>query len=377
MRVVCEPSLANEIYDKFSFTIKNAKYHPLVRRGKWSGVIGLYDKKRQILYCGLLKQLIEFAREHRYSIEIGSGFSYPQPDDLDAFVTSLNLPFPPRDYQREYLKKAISLGRCVILSPTASGKSLIIYLIYRYLNRRTLLMVPTSGLVEQMVSDFVLYGYDIDNITTSVRGPAKPITICCWQSVHRVTDLEFFDQFDLVFGDEAHVYAAKSLVRIMEMMTKCRYRFGTTGTLASEDIKTERFVLEGSFGPVCRQTTTKELIDNKRLAEVSVNSIVLSYDTNDMLAQHEAVKEAKKKAHDRTAAQRLAYEAEIDWLITHKRRNEFIRDLVLSLHGNTVVLFRFLNRGEHGPELYRLISEATDRKVYFVSGAVSAIDREE
>ena len=49
-----------------------------------------------------------------------------------------------------------------MLSPTVSGKSLIIYTLVRYyhlMNLKTLILVPTTSLVEQMYSDFIDYGW--------------------------------------------------------------------------------------------------------------------------------------------------------------------------------------------------------------------------
>ena len=57
---------------------------------------------------------------------------------------------------------AISRNRSLIVSPTASGKSLIIYALTRYYQMaglKTLILVPTTSLVEQMYSDFEDYGW--------------------------------------------------------------------------------------------------------------------------------------------------------------------------------------------------------------------------
>ena len=67
-----------------------------------------------------------------------------------------------RDYQIDAIWHAIRTNRCLLLSPTASGKSLIIYTLVRYyhlMNLKTLILVPTTSLVEQMYSDFIDYGW--------------------------------------------------------------------------------------------------------------------------------------------------------------------------------------------------------------------------
>ena len=81
-----------------------------------------------------------------------------QPDE--NFIQELGLPFEPRDYQLDAFRTAVQYGRQLLLSPTASGKSLIIYLLARYYNKKTVVIVPTTSLVEQMAKDFKDYGYD-------------------------------------------------------------------------------------------------------------------------------------------------------------------------------------------------------------------------
>ena len=60
-------------------------------------------------------------------------------------------------------------------------------------------------------------------------------------------DKDWFSQFKVVLGDEAHLFQAKSLQKIMEGLDECYYRHGFTGTLKSEESKTHRLVLEGCF----------------------------------------------------------------------------------------------------------------------------------
>ena len=104
--------------------------------------------------------------------------------EVEDFLRSLNLPFEPRDYQLEAFNTAIQYGRQLLLSPTASGKSLIIYLLARYYEKKTVIIVPTTSLVEQMTKDFIEYGYKIP-ICKIYHGQEvfdAPITITTWQS---------------------------------------------------------------------------------------------------------------------------------------------------------------------------------------------------
>ena len=117
---------------------------------------------------------------------------------------------------------AVRERRALMLSPTASGKSFIIYLLVRYYAKRTLILVPTTSLVSQLSSDFADYGFDSDAFVHRVyagqdKGSTKPITISTWQSLYKLPK-EFFNQFDVIIGDEAHLFKAKSLTSILTQL---------------------------------------------------------------------------------------------------------------------------------------------------------------
>lgn len=167
---------------------------------------------------------------------------------------------------------------------------------------------------------------------------------------------EWFAQFDLVAGDEAHLFKAQSLTKIMTNLTECGYRFGLTGTL--DGTQTHRLVLEGLFGRVKNVTTTKELIDSKKLADFKIKALVLKHDE----VSCEALKKAK-------------YQEEINYIVSSEIRNKFITNLTISLKGNTLVLFQFVHK--HGDVLHRMVeNKAQDRKVFYVHGNVDADERE-
>ena len=168
---------------------------------------------------------------------------------------------------------------------------------------------------------------------------------------------EYFDEFDLIIGDEAHLYKAKSLTSILTKLVSCPYRFGLTGTL--DGTLTHKLVLEGLFGAVKKITTTKELIDRNYLSPFHVKAIVLKYT--------EPVCKALNRAK---------YQEELNFLVSNDARNRFIRNLAISLEGNTLLLFQFVEK--HGRILYNLIKEkVTNRTIFFVYGGTDADAREQ
>ena len=376
LKVDTEASTARALSDYFTFEVPGARFMPAYRNRIWDGKIRLFSPQTGELYVGLLpyleKYLKEWGEEYTLSEELKNERQI-DPRILDGFIGQLGLrsrgqSIRPRDYQVSAVEYAIRNHRALLLSPTASGKSLIIYILVRYYQLliqetqqdKILILVPTTSLVEQMYSDFVDYGWDEKHMQKIYSGHDKEVTksvvISTWQSIYKFPK-KYFEQFGMVVGDEAHLFKAKSLTSILTKMTLCKYRFGLTGTL--DGMQTHRLVLEGLFGTLNKVVSTKELIDKKTLAEFKIKSLVLTYPEE----QCKLVKD-------------MNYQDELDYIVTHQKRNEFIRDLSLNLKGNTLVLFQFVEK--HGSILYDMINNSVDenRKVFYVFGGTDTTARE-
>ena len=362
----CDRNVAQELSDYFTFYVPGYQFVPAYKSRLWDGKIRLADLRSFSIYHGLVPYIEKFCKERDYTLEIDSDVSTTENfSAIEAadFVKSLKLPHEIRDYQLKSFIHAIRNRRILLLSPTASGKSLILYCIIRYLqqeHKKGLLIVPTTSLVEQMYSDFASYGYDSEEYchrqyAGKDKHTKKFLTITTWQSIYK-NEAEYFEQFDFVLGDEAHQFKAKSLTTILSGCTAAKYRIGTTGTL--DGTQTHRLVLEGLFGPVYKATSTAELIEKKQLAEFNIKCLILKY--SDVIC-----KECKS----------WDYNQELEYIVMNKARNDFIRNLVLSLKGNSLVLFQFVEK--HGKHLYENIKEhAGKRKVFFVFGGTDVEIRE-
>jgi superfamily II DNA or RNA helicase len=371
--IKCEGGVRQELADYFTFYVPGYKFMPAFKNKMWDGKIRLYDLRTHMLYAGLFGYLQKFAEERGYEVEVN--FSDPitkiNEEDVKTYVEKhLRLPFSPYDYQYQAVTHALRNKRCLLLSPTASGKSLIIYMLIRhYMNivkgGRLLLIVPTTSLVEQMHSDFLQYSQVDDSFGENLmhriysgkeKDTMAPIVITTWQSIYKLPK-EWFADFKMVIGDEAHTFQAKSLTTIMEKLSQCPYRFGLTGTL--DGTLTHRLVLEGVFGPVYQVTTTKALMDSDKLAKLDIKCLVMKYSDEEC-----------KLVKDKT------YAEEIDFIIAHQKRNNFIKNLAVDQTGNTLVLFNRVDK--HGKPLFKMIREKAgdDRKVFYVSGETDVTDRE-
>jgi len=379
LHINCEGGTAQELNEFFSFYVPGYKFMPAYRNRLWDGKIRLFSVMSGELPAGLYPHLLEFAEKRSYEIECDES-KYGKPDDcnkvnvedLYKFVKDLDLPYEIRDYQFDAVSTGIHRKRGVLLSPTGSGKSLIIYVLTMYwLTRlttgykfpqggRALVIVPTTSLVEQMHKDFMDYGCPEGAMHRIYSGKDKvfenAICISTWQSIYKLPK-QWFAQFGMVIGDECHGFKSKSLMSIMNKASEAEYRFGTTGTL--DGAQTHELVLQGLFGKIYRVTTTKTLQDNNTLAGLVIKRIVLKY-------SEKIRKEFGKQS----------YQDEISFIVSNDKRNKFIRNLALDLKGNTLVLYNYVEK--HGKPLFELIDNKVDenRKVFFVSGGVSATDRE-
>ena len=377
VKISCEKSIAKELSEYFTFFVPGYQFVPAYRNRIWDGKIRLFNLQSSILYQGLLHYFELFCEERQYKFELQDTLDFENEFSVyhaKKFIESLDIhsngnSIEVREHQLDAFIHAMQKRRALLVSPTASGKSLIIYLIFRqlfqYQNLKGLVIVPTTSLVEQLFSDFGDYnnGSMEENIHRIYQGKEKvtdkPLTISTWQSLYKMPK-EYFEQFDYIIGDEAHNFKAQSLTTILTSCVNAKYRIGLTGTL--DGTKTHKLVLEGLFGPVRQVTTTRELIDTQQVSDFEIKCLVLKHD--DVICR-----EIKEKS---------TYQDEIQYLISNEARNKFIKNLAVSLGNNTLILYQMVEK--HGEVLYNMIKDTKkigNRKVFFVHGGTDTSDREE
>ena len=368
LTIDAEPHIQQELSDYFTFDVPGAKFMPQYRNRHWDGKVRLFSTATGEVYVGLLDKIVSWAKKSEYSVKFINNEVYGTPfeqneeisrEGVKDYMTAISS-HKPREYQIDGVYEALKYNRKLIISPTGSGKSLMIYAVTRYhvgRKRRILLVVPTTSLVEQMYKDFIEYGWDVEKYCHRVyagrkRSTPQRVTISTWQSIYKM-DRKWFSQFDVIIGDEAHQFKSKSLVSIMSKLRDTKYRYGFTGTLSGA--QTHKWVLEGLFGPSYKVTKTNELIEKGHLSKLNIRIILL---------KHPPIKFGD-------------YQEEINYIISHEKRNNFIKNLALSLDGNTLILYSRVEA--HGEILYESINSSVDdvRKVFFVHGGVDGEEREE
>ena len=367
LQIDSDPHVFYELSDQFTFELPGAKFMPQYRKRYWDGKIRLFNVNNGQIYVGLLDKIQKFCKDHEYSYSFVDNEYYGTPFEVNEhisyegvkdYITSISK-YSPRDYQIEGVYDALRHNRKLLISPTASGKSLMIYSIVRYYVERgenTLIVVPTTSLVEQMYKDFADYGWDVGSFCHKIyagkeRETDSQVIITTWQSIYKLPR-KYFERFSVVIGDEAHQFKSKSLVSIMSKLADAKYRYGFTGTLSGS--QTHKWVLEGLFGPSYKIIKTDELMKKGHVATLDINVLLLKHSPNKF----------------------ETFEDEIQYIIGHNRRNNFIKNLALDLNGNTLILYSRVEA--HGQPLFDLInkSKTGNRQVFFVHGGVETEDRE-
>ena len=371
--VEAHPAQEHELREYFSFFVPGYKFMPAFKRKVWDGKVKLYNTVTKQMNVGLYTHFRRFCADRFYQLEILEHEVYGIPsakDEVDhptliKFLAGLKTPFEPRDYQYKAIAHGVENKRCLLLSPTGSGKSFIIYNLMRYAHEVTegkiLVVVPTTSLVEQMYKDFEDYGYDVETHCHKIYSGKEKVTdkriiISTWQSIYKFPK-EWYEQFNTVFGDEVHLFKAKSLSSMMDKCSEAQYRFGLTGTL--DGTETNKLVLEGLFGPTFTVTRTVTLQKEGTLADLDISVLLLQYHQDEC-----------------NKAKSYKYQDELDFIVRYEPRNKFISKLAIDQKGNTLVMFQFVEK--HGKVLYDMIKGlvAEERKVFYVSGEVDASDRE-
>jgi superfamily II DNA or RNA helicase len=374
MKIISDASTLQEITDFFAFRPAGYQFSPKFKARIWDGYVRLITPFKPLLYVGLLEHLKKFCETREYNLIIDEELQEESnvPDDYGYELSKeVGSKLDLYDYQNDYIVNAIRKKRSLSLSPTSSGKSFMQYLIaqhyYRAFKHRVLVIVPTISLVHQMAGDFVEYGCDPKLIYKIQGGVDKntnaSFVISTWQSLQKL-DKDWFDQFRVVMGDEAHLFTGKALSSIMEKCTDAPYRFGFTGTISS-DSKTHQLILQGLFGEVKRFVSTKDLIDSGKVATFKVKALVLTHPKE--------IKTAFKKQL-KTLESSRRYAAEREFLVNNNKRNLFIRNLVWSLEGqNNLILFELVEK--HGKILEPLLRKE-GRHLHFIYGNTPGEERE-
>lgn len=108
------------------------------------------------------------------------------------------------------------------------------------------------------------------------------------------------------------------------------------------------------FGCVNRSIRTKDLQENGQLSDLKINILVCKHPYVGFETYHD----------------------EMNYIISHEKRNKIITGLARDLNGNTLILFNYVEK--HGEPLWEMLnSRGEGKQVFFVHGGVPTQEREE
>ncbi len=373
---ITDSEIYNKIVDRFSYEL------PVFLQTKYSTKKLTIIKANCLLYVGLINDFIEFLEQNEieYKLE-GKIIEKERIEDetLQRFITKLNLFLELYPHQFQAVKSVIENKRRTVLSPTSSGKSLIIAILFGFFlamrkdpKKKLLLVVPNKLLVNQMYSDMMLYfqksPFDIKNFIQPIhseiknRDMTKPIIITTWQS-QKGTNFKFTDCFnesfmenvEMIIYDEVHFSTATESKQVIESAINAKYKVGLTGTLY-DDNEYKNTVIQGMFGEIVSFITTREMIDMGIASDIDIHQIRLK--------------------RNYTLPEGSGYNEELEYVRGSQKYLDYVVNFVGKncSGGNTLILHRSI---QFGKDIVNTIKRLYPKKVvYVINGSVPAIERE-
>ena len=337
-----------KVIDTLSVFEDGYKFSPMFRAGIWDGKRNFYTIEGPNIIRfpkGLVGYIIKDLRNSSYEYEyISLDVKYELDfNEFEEYIKTLNIPFEPYDYQTTAAYDMITKRRLTLRSATGSGKSLIAYIFFRYMlehDFKSLLVVPSINLVDQMFSDFVDYGFEnakdyIKQIGGEHKGTKdlseKPIVISTWQSLQRMT-ADQFEIFDSIVIDEAHTAKSDVLDSIIKKSNKAKWKIGMTGTIPRA--RADKLQLLGTLGRVHKVITPGGLIERGLATPIKINALYLNYSG----ADKDIINKGKKPD----------YNAETKFIEEHYYRNLKVAQIMIKLAktGNVLGTFSHIAHGE-------------------------------
>jgi len=239
-------------------------------------------------------------------------------------------------------------------------------------NRSALLIVPTINLVEQMYSDFKDYGIDkymknegIDiNINRIYGGMVKDfnsdIIISTWQSLNNKDDINSLvnANISMTIIDEAHLgKEGKKLADIVQSLTECEYKIGTTGSVPSNSL--ERQQMKAITGNIIKIISSRELIDMGFATDIKISAIYIK-------------RKDIKLCRD---FNKMKYTDQEKYIYNDTVKLNFVTKMALNVnkYGNSLLFFKNI---KFGKALFEELKKHTD-KVYYIDGSINGLERED
>lgn len=398
-------SINSLLYAGFSYFNTKTMYTWEYEEGFTDGVVYIYNKTLQTIPIGLIPRATKYLQDRNPTLKIKITDAvrriYTSPkgkitqESIHNYINTLNLhnrregySIVPYEHQIKLTDRALNGRRASLLACTSSGKSLSMCVIARYLmeieNKKILIIVPSTNLVEQLYTDFyedygwdgaetnctLIHGDSRDKLTNKQKDNLKllnlgeevmlrPITISTWQSLQNKPDA-FFKVFTAVIVDEAHGTRGAILRDILDKCINASdFKIGLSGTLPDDGL--DAAWIEGALGRKENIVRLKELIEKGILTRVEVHSLIVPYEDS-----------------VRALVNRKNYQEEYS-LITNNGSRKRVTDLLITAGKittaeNTVLLYKSKSTLD---DMYSYLSETYPQfKFHVIKGEIDTDERE-
>lgn len=378
-RLTASPSVCAAASEALQFPAPGARYSKAFQQMRWDGRVRLGVRRGAqivIFPAGLTVRVASLLQKnHGVAVDVRECERRPGVAPHAKRLIGVDL----REYQEQTATVAVAGGRMYVKSPTGTGKTEIGAEIVRRLGLRTLWVVHRADLLSQTVERLEKrLGVSVGTVGGGKCVP-QPVTVGMVQTLSKIADLAWWQQWDVLVLDECHHAAATTWLRIADRCTRAAWRFGLSATPTTGDpLQAAR--LEGATGPMYVATTIGEAVDAGFLARprvVMLRPPAASYPT------YEEVREAVLPdwRDDPIRLQRLggqlhneAYERGITRNVA---RNDLIAETV-AVHvraGEKVLVL--CTRLEHGTILHQRCASRIDPSVptWWLAGSDSPESR--
>lgn len=277
-------------------------------KARWDGKISLLKKNRgnkpHTFPTGVLPQALHYLRnvesktDLRFEVEYLRQPIEPVDQTLEGKKAKLKgkrVTVKLRYYQPDHVSELVNapMGRGMVESPTASGKSVTISeLIYKFPTANILVTVPSLGLLNQTAA--VIEGLIGEKVGVFGDGKFEPrrVTVSTIQSLYarrkKQEIIDWLQTIDIWIIDEAHMAAANTFQEVSELLPNTSRRYGVSATIRREDGSEMLFF--GLIGPVVARTTAAELVEAGYLAKPTIECHIVEHKYN-----HNPAETGKKK----------------------------------------------------------------------------------
>jgi len=358
----------------------------------WDGDVKFFQERTQRIPLGLWGEVKKMAEKFNFPLTIEGNDAIIDPEfseeDFEAWMIDHfeECSITPKYFQIEAAKRVLKFMNCTEEVSTSGGKTLIAYMIFRYLLdkkklKKMLYVVPNIGLVEQSEDKFYEYdekcGYEKPSwVSVCIFGGSKRrneeeanIVFGTFQSLAK-KDLDYFKEFDVVCIDEVHHAKSISIKNILVKCHNAKWKFGLTGSLPKEG-SCDSFTIQAYLGPNVYTFSSHQLIDEGNATPVHVIGIELDYLTDKVKKDLYDLRNVS--ADEKDGVKLLNLEKQI--AREERKRLVYICETISKAKKNSLVLFADI-KNSYGRTIYNWLRENTEKNVYYIDGSTEADKRE-